>query len=72
MRARVFTELAWHSLFIRNLLIRPERAELAGYVPEMTIIDLPTRWGELESADTLRIALTPSAAEPRRAEMIEL
>ena len=38
----------------------------------VTIIDLPTRWGELESADTLRIALTPSAAEPRRAEMIEL
>jgi len=42
VRARVFTELAWHSLFIRNLLIRPERAELAGYVPEMTIIDLPS------------------------------
>ena len=27
-RRRVFTELAWHSLFIRQLLIRPERAEL--------------------------------------------
>ena len=25
VRARVFTEYAWHSLFIRNLLIRPER-----------------------------------------------
>ena len=25
VRARVFTEFAWHSLFIRNLLIRPER-----------------------------------------------
>ncbi len=23
---RVVTEFAWHSLFIRNLLIRPERA----------------------------------------------
>jgi phosphoenolpyruvate carboxykinase (ATP) len=23
---RVFTEFAWHSLFIRNLLIRPEAA----------------------------------------------
>ncbi len=24
---RVVTEFAWHSLFIRNLLIRPERAD---------------------------------------------
>ncbi|WP_425088921.1 phosphoenolpyruvate carboxykinase [Stappia sp.] len=42
INVRVFTEYAWHSLFIRNLLIRPERAELAGFVPEMTIIDLPS------------------------------
>ncbi len=42
VRARVYTELAWHSLFIRNLLIRPERDELAAYVPELTIIDLPS------------------------------
>ena len=28
IKARVFTELAWHSLFIRSLLIRPERSEL--------------------------------------------
>jgi phosphoenolpyruvate carboxykinase (ATP) len=39
---RVVTELAWHSLFIRNLLIRPETAELAGFAPGMTIIDLPS------------------------------
>ncbi|WP_438345208.1 phosphoenolpyruvate carboxykinase [Methylorubrum populi] len=42
VRARVYTELAWHSLFISNLLIRPERGELAAYVPELTIIDLPS------------------------------
>ncbi|OHV17168.1 phosphoenolpyruvate carboxykinase (ATP) [Methylorubrum extorquens] len=42
VQARVYTELAWHSLFIRNLLIRPERADLAAYVPELTIIDLPS------------------------------
>jgi phosphoenolpyruvate carboxykinase (ATP) len=42
VRARVFTEFAWHSLFIRTLLIRPEREELASYVPNLTIIDLPT------------------------------
>jgi phosphoenolpyruvate carboxykinase (ATP) len=42
IRARVITELAWHSLFIRNLLIRPDRDKLATYVPEMTIIGLPS------------------------------
>ena len=40
IKVRVFTELAWHSLFIRTMLIRPEFAELASFVPEMTIIDL--------------------------------
>ncbi len=39
---RVVTELAWHSLFIRNLLIRPEEKDLAGFAPKLTIIDLPT------------------------------
>ena len=28
---RVVTEFAWHSLFIRNLLIRPDRAKLASF-----------------------------------------
>jgi phosphoenolpyruvate carboxykinase (ATP) len=39
---RVITELAWHSLFIRNLLIRPDRGELARYRPDMTILALPS------------------------------
>ncbi len=39
---RVYTEYAWHSLFIRNLLLRPERSELAAFAPEMTIVDLPS------------------------------
>jgi len=39
--SRVITEFAWHSLFIRNLLIRPARAGLDGFAPELTIIDLP-------------------------------
>ncbi|RTL53672.1 MAG: phosphoenolpyruvate carboxykinase [Bradyrhizobiaceae bacterium] len=42
IRTRVYTELAWHSLFIRTLLIRPEFAELADFVPELTIVDLPS------------------------------
>ncbi len=39
---RVITELAWHSLFIRTLLVRPTAAELADFAPEYTIIDLPS------------------------------
>jgi len=39
---RVINELAWHNLFIRTLLVRPEINELAGFVPEYTIIDLPS------------------------------
>ncbi len=39
---RVICEMAWHNLFIRNLLIRPDRADLAAFVGEMTIIDLPS------------------------------
>jgi len=42
VKARVFTELAWHSLFIRNLLIRPETRELASFAPDLTIVDLPS------------------------------
>jgi len=42
VRARVYTEYAWHSLFIRNLLIRPETGELASFAPDLTIIDLPS------------------------------
>jgi phosphoenolpyruvate carboxykinase (ATP) len=39
---RVVTEFAWHSLFIRNLLIRPKADALAGFAPKLTIIDLPS------------------------------
>jgi phosphoenolpyruvate carboxykinase (ATP) len=42
LKTRVVTELAWHSLFIRNLLIRPERAALDSFVAQFTIIDLPS------------------------------
>ncbi|WP_347312426.1 phosphoenolpyruvate carboxykinase [Defluviimonas sp. SAOS-178_SWC] len=39
---RVVTELAWHGLFIRHLLRRPERAELDDFIPEFTIINCPS------------------------------
>ncbi len=39
---RMVTELAWHGLFIRHLLRRPERAALDGFAPDWTIINCPT------------------------------
>ncbi|HJR82614.1 MAG TPA: phosphoenolpyruvate carboxykinase, partial [Sphingomicrobium sp.] len=42
VRVRVINELAWHSLFIRTMLVRPEAEQLTGFVPEFTIIDLPS------------------------------
>ena len=42
VNVRVINELAWHHLFIRTLLVRPTASELAGFVPEYTIIDLPS------------------------------
>ncbi len=59
IRTRIFTEYAWHSLFIRQLLIRPARAELANFVPELTIVDMPSfkpdakRHGGREGSDTM-------------------
>lgn len=42
VNVRVINEFAWHSMFIRTMLVRPERSELAGFEPEFTIIDLPS------------------------------
>ena len=41
LKVRVITELAWHSLFIRNLLILPDAEALASFKPGFTIVDLP-------------------------------
>jgi phosphoenolpyruvate carboxykinase (ATP) len=42
VNVRIINELAWHNLFVRTLLVRPSEAELAGFEPEYTIIDLPS------------------------------
>ena len=42
LNARIFVEYAWHALFIRHLLRRPEASELARFVPEFTVINLPS------------------------------
>ncbi len=38
---RVINELAWHNLFIRHLLRRPNAIELEDYEPEFTIVNCP-------------------------------
>src|SRR3954465_6101596 len=42
VRVRVVNELAWHNLFIRTLLVRPEIDALPDFEPEYVIIDLPS------------------------------
>jgi phosphoenolpyruvate carboxykinase (ATP) len=39
---RVYTETAWASLFARNLFRRPSAEDLARFVPNFTIIDVPS------------------------------
>ena len=39
---RMVSELAWHNLFIRHLLRRPDRDELDVFVPEFTVINCPS------------------------------
>ena len=42
LNTRVFCEFAWHALFIRYLLRRPETSELPGFTPEFTVVNLPS------------------------------
>ena len=42
VNVRVVTQMAWHSLFVRTLLVRPTAAEVAAFEPEYTIINLPS------------------------------
>ena len=42
VNGRGIAELAWHRLFVRTLLVRPSADELASFMPEYTIINLPS------------------------------
>ena len=42
VNVRVINQIAWHNLFIRTLLVRPGADELPGFVPEYTIVNLPS------------------------------
>jgi len=42
LNVRLVVELAWHGLFIRHMLRRPDAEELNNFVAEFTIINLPS------------------------------
>jgi phosphoenolpyruvate carboxykinase (ATP) len=43
LSVRIITELAWHSLFARNMFIKPAtNDELRKFVPQFTVISLPS------------------------------
>ncbi|MEM7621027.1 MAG: phosphoenolpyruvate carboxykinase [Pseudomonadota bacterium] len=48
LSTRVITEYAWHALFIRNLLRRPDEQDLESFEAEFTIINLPSFQADVE------------------------
>ena len=42
LKVRVITEMAWHSLFARNMFIRPPPRALGDFAPDFTIIQAPS------------------------------
>jgi phosphoenolpyruvate carboxykinase (ATP) len=42
LKTRVFCEYAWHAAFIRHLLRRPDPRDLATFMPEFTVVNLPS------------------------------
>ena len=42
INVRMVTELAWHNLFIRHLLRRPDREDLDDFIADFTIINCPS------------------------------
>jgi phosphoenolpyruvate carboxykinase (ATP) len=51
-RLRVYTETAWASIFSRNLFRRPRPADLHGFEPNFTIINVPSFHADPETEGT--------------------
>ena len=41
LNVRVYTELAWHSLFAGHMFIEPPASALAGFKPDFTVVTVP-------------------------------
>jgi phosphoenolpyruvate carboxykinase (ATP) len=46
LKVRVITDSAWHSLFVRNMFIRPKVEELTDFTPDFTILHAPKFFGD--------------------------
>ena len=42
INVRLISELAWHNLFLRHLLINPHKADLKNFYSDFTIINIPS------------------------------
>ena len=42
LNVRIFCERAWHAVFIRNMLRRPDLPGLVNFAPEFTVVNLPS------------------------------
>ncbi len=42
LSVRFVQEMAYHSLFVHNMFVRPSAEELANYTPEWTVINIPS------------------------------
>ncbi|MCA9310065.1 MAG: phosphoenolpyruvate carboxykinase (ATP), partial [Phycisphaerales bacterium] len=58
LRSRTFTELAWHSLFVKTLFIEPEASDLDGFSPDWTIINCGCR--KLTEEEAARAGVAPT------------
>ena len=53
LKVRVICERAWHSLFARNMFLRAAgEAELDGFVPDYTVVDIPSVLADPETDGT--------------------
>jgi phosphoenolpyruvate carboxykinase (ATP) len=45
---RIVSELAWHNLFIRHMLIRPEASQLDDFMADFTLVNCPSFFADPE------------------------
>src|ERR1700724_1228256 len=48
LKVRIATDSAWHSMFVRNMFIRPKTDALGGFEPDFTILHAPRFFAQHE------------------------
>ncbi|MEF2277660.1 phosphoenolpyruvate carboxykinase (ATP) [Deinococcus sp. YIM 134068] len=52
LAVRVVTEMAYHSLFVRNMFVRPTEAEVETFQPDWTVLNIPSFRADPETDGT--------------------